>query len=79
MPSVKLTASDILNYNEHQLKNLMSSWNIPNEEAFLKDIILANQFPLEFLETRPTFKGLLTQHYYEDTFHVSNYRELFVT
>ncbi len=77
MPCVKLSAEDILKYNEHQLKSLMSSWNITDEESFYKDIVLANQFSIDFLETRSIFQGLVAKHYYESTFNVENYRELF--
>lgn len=78
MPSVKLTDEDIIKYNEFQLKKLMESWNISNEKDFFKDVILANQFPLEFLQRRATFRELVREQYYENTYSVKDYKEIFV-
>lgn len=78
MPSVTLSTEDFEQYEENYLKELISSWKLPDEVSLFKDIILARNFPLDFLQKRATFQGLIAARYYESTYSVNDYKELFI-
>jgi hypothetical protein len=78
LPSVSLSEEELNSYEENYLRDLITVWKLPDEVSLLKDIVLARNFPLTFLQERATFKALVEQHYYEQTYSVNNYKELFV-
>lgn len=76
-PSVTLSDAEKYSYEETYLSNLMKSWGFSSEKELFRDIVLARHFGLDFLKKRPTFMELISESYYETTYHVKEYAELF--
>lgn len=74
--AVSLSEEELIKYNREQLKEMMSKWHMSEKDLFA-DPVLAAQFSLNFLEKQQAFKELINEHYYEQTFNVNNYKELF--
>lgn len=78
MPSIVLTDIELQAYEEAYLLDMLKAWNIPSEIELFKDIVLARSLPIDFLEKRATFRELVEAEYYENTYNVKTYKELFV-
>ena len=78
MPAADLTPAEIRSYEESYLKDMMKAWNFTSEKEFFKDIVLTRHFSLDFLHSRGTFMELVDDHFYERSYSVKDYRELFV-
>lgn len=78
LPSVSLSEQELEQYEEGYLRDMVKVYKLPDEISLLKDIVLARSLPLTFLESRSTFRELVASHFYETTYKVSNYKELFI-
>jgi hypothetical protein len=77
-PSVTLSEEELVQYEEGYLQDMIKAYKLPDETSLLKDIVLARSLPLTFLQTRATFLELVVNRYYENTYNVKDYKELFV-
>ena len=72
-----LSKKEIEDYDEAYLKDLIKSWGLIDERALFQDIVLTRNFNLDFLQLRPIFQSLLHERFYENTYGVKDYKELF--